>query len=154
MKHCTLLLFAALAACAPASAGTMPPAAPPPSSSAMAMAQTGIANGTYTSSIVAADFPASASAGMQSALVGMWELVVDRPGHAIARFNGQPVVDTELQVQGNQVTFSNDTGQYACSVPGRYTWEMTAAGLRFTKVEDPCDGRATALTTHPWARQP
>ena len=153
MKKCTLLLFAALAACAPASSGTMSP--PPPPSPAMASAAPmGLGTGTYATTIVAADLPAGASADMQSGMVGAWELVVDRPGHAIARYNGQQVVETAFEVQGNQITFSNDTGQYACGTPGRYTWEMTAAGVRFTRVEDSCDGRAVALTLHPWARRP
>jgi len=151
MKKCTLLLFAALAACTPASTGAMPPPPPP----AMSMtAPAGLGTGTYATTIVASDLPSGASADMQSGMVGMWELVVDRPGHAVARYNGEQVVETAFEVQGNQITFSNDTGQYACNTPGRYTWEMTAAGLRFTKVEDPCDGRAVALTVHPWARRP
>ena len=152
MRTCTLLLFGALAACTPASTGTMPP--PPPAPDAAMAAPPGISSGTYATTIAAADFPASASADMQSGMVGTWELVMDRPGHAVARYNGQQVVETEVQVQGNQVTFTNDTGQYACGTPGRYTWEMTAAGLRFNKVEDACDGRAVALTAHPWARRP
>jgi hypothetical protein len=151
MARLSLVLLAALAACTPASTSTMPP--PPQPAAAMPM-PAGIGNGTYSTTIVAADLPAGASADMQSGLVGMWELVVDRPGHAVARYNGQQVVETQFEVQGNQVTFSNDTGQYACNTPGSYTWETTAAGLRFTKVNDPCDGRAVALTVHPWARRP
>lgn len=150
MTRLSLVLLAALAACAPASSGTMPPPPPP---AAMSM-PAGIADGTYSTTIAASDIPAGASADMQSGMVGMWELVVDRPGHAIARYNGQQVVETGFEVQGNQVTFSNDTGPYACNAPGTYTWEMTAAGLRFTRVNDPCDGRAVALTVHPWARRP
>ena len=152
MSKLPLLLLAALAACAPMSSGTAPPAAPP---AAMDMAPAaGFPTGVYASTLADADLPASITGDMRTGMVGNWEIAIDRPGHALVRYNGQQVVEAPFEVQGNQITFSNDTGQYACQTTGRYTWAMSGSELRFTRIEDPCDGRAAALTVHPWTKRP
>ncbi|HYH79953.1 MAG TPA: hypothetical protein VEX86_09145 [Longimicrobium sp.] len=148
MPKLTVLLLATLAACS-----TMPPgtASPPP---AMPPAPAGFGPGVYSVTLADSDLPLSAPTGMRTGMVGTWEMTVDGPGRALVRFNGQQVVDMPFQMQGSQVTFSEGTGQYACQGPGRYTWEATAAGLRFTRVEDSCNGRAVALTSRAWTKRP
>jgi len=148
MPKPAVLLLAALAACSTMPHGTA-------SSSAMAPAPAGFGPGVYSVTLAEADLPYSEiAAGRAPGMVGTWELTVDAASHAVVRFNGQEVVDMPFQVQGNQITFAEGNGRYACSGPGRYTWAATAAGLRFTRVEDPCTGRMAALTARPWTKRP
>ena len=81
-------------------------------------------------------------------------MTVDGPSRAVVRLNGRQVAEMPFLTQGNQITFAEGTGPYACPGPGRYTWEATAAGLRFTSVEDPCVGRVAALTARAWTKRP
>lgn len=150
MSKLNLLLLASLAACS-----TMPPAATAPATSMTAPASSMAApTGTYVATVVASDIPASAPADLQSGMVGAWQLVFDAPGHALVRYNGEQVVDAPFTVQGNHITFGDDSGSYACHDTAHYTWQMTAAGLVFTKLDDACEGRMLVLTRHPWTKQP
>ncbi|HEU4556201.1 MAG TPA: hypothetical protein VFS20_00080 [Longimicrobium sp.] len=147
MPKLTVLLLATLAACSNIPRGT---ASPPP-----AAAPAAFGPGVYSVTLADSDLPYSAvAAGMSLRVVGTWEMTVDRPGHAVVRFNGQEVAEMPFEVQGNQITFAGGTGQYACPNSGRYTWEITAAGLRFTRGEDTCHGRTIALTSRPWTKRP
>jgi hypothetical protein len=149
MPKLTVLLLAALAACSTVPRGT---ASPPP---ATASAPAGLGAGVYTVTLADSDLPYSAvAAGMSPRMVGTWEMTVDRPGHAMVRFNGQEVVEMPFEAQGNQVTFAGGTGQYACASSGRYTWETTADSVRFTRAEDSCHGRVIALTSRAWTKRP
>ncbi|HEX8242548.1 MAG TPA: hypothetical protein VF541_03610 [Longimicrobium sp.] len=135
MSRLPLLVLPLLAACA-----------------TMAPAPTGLATGTYTTTIVAADIPAGAPADMAAGEVGIWRFTVMGNGHALVSFNGQQVVDATYQVNGSEITFgADDTGEYACHTPARYTWRISGGQLYFTRVEDGCEGRVIALTAHPWS---
>ena len=148
MPKLTVLLLAALAACSTAQPGTAPPPAAMP-------AATALPAGVYTVTLVDADVPPMAPASLRGAMVGPWEMTIDGSGvRALVRFNGRQVADIPLQVQGNQVTFTEGTGDYACQTAARYTWETTPAGLRFTGTEDSCTGRVVALTARPWVKRP
>lgn len=152
MPKLNLLLLATLAACS-----TMPPAAAAPATSMTGPAPApsmAAPTGVYAATIAASDIPASAPAELQSGMVGAWQLVFDAPGHALVRYNGEQVVDAPFTVQGNHITFGDDSGSYACHDTAHYTWQMTGAGLVFTKLDDSCEGRALALTLHPWTKQP
>ncbi|HEX8907264.1 MAG TPA: hypothetical protein VF771_20600 [Longimicrobiaceae bacterium] len=151
MKTLTLLLLPALAACATATPEATPAAAPP-AAPAAAAAPAGIGAGTYTSTIAAADIPAGAPADMATGMVGEWQLVTNGSGQAMVSYNGRQVVTAPYQVNGNEITFAaNDTGEYACNAAGRYSWRISGGQLYFTKIEDTCQGRAIALTAHPWS---
>ena len=147
MPKLTVLLLAAVAACSTTSPGT----APPPRAAAPAA----FGPGVYSVTLADSDLPYSAvAAGMSMRVVGTWEMNIDRPGHAVVRFNGQEVAEMPFEVQGNQITFEGGTGQYACQSSGRYTWETTADGVRFTRREDTCHGRTVALTSRAWTKRP
>lgn len=147
MPKPTVLLLATLAACSTMPAGTAAPSpmAPPPA---------GFGPGVYSVTLADSDIPTSVLSGPRGSLVGRWEMTVDGASHAVIRYNGQEVVEMPFQLQGNQVTFAEGNGRYACPGPGRYTWEATAASVRFTRVEDPCTGRVAALTARAWTRTP
>lgn len=136
MPRLTLLLLASLAACA-----------------TMGTAPAGLA-GTYTTTIAEGDIPASAPADMRTGMAGAWEMTLDGSGHAVVRYNGRQVVDAPYTMNGSELTFTDDTGEYACHSPARYTWNVSGGQLRFTRIEDSCEGRVLALTAHPWAARP
>lgn len=146
MRKLSILLLTALAACSSAPA---PSAAPPPP----APAPQGLAAGVYELKLADADLPGLMDPGTRNAIAGSWEMSVE-PGIARVRLNGHEVVDLPFTVQGNEVAFGEDSGQYACHSPSRYAFESTATALRFTKVEDGCDGRAVLLTVRPWTKRP
>jgi hypothetical protein len=45
----------------------------------------------------------------------------------------------------SRIYLSNETGPLACSQFGVYAWKRAGKTLTFTKVSDPCIGRATVL---------
>jgi hypothetical protein len=144
-----VLLLATLAACSTMGSSTASPPA------AVAPAPVAFGPGVYSMTLTEADLPYSAAAaGRGAGMVGTWEITVDGTSHAMVRFNGQQVVEMPFTAQGNAITFAEGTGPYACSGPGRYTWEPTPAGLRFTTVDDSCVGRVAALTARAWTRRP
>jgi hypothetical protein len=142
-KRSMLLLSALVVACTPA-----PRLGPAPMSAPMA-APMGFPVGTYTTTIVTSDIPASVSADMRTGLAGAWEIAFGDNGHAQVSVNGRQVVDAPFQVSGRDFTLGEDTGEYACHSPARYTWHATATELHLSRVEDSCDGRAVVLTAHP-----
>jgi hypothetical protein len=146
MPRLSLLLVPALAlACAPPSTTA---SSPGPSNDRMSFPVA-----TYATTIVDADVPATAPADMRSGLVGRWVIAFGDNGHALASFGGRQVVDAPFTVSGNEITFTADSGEYACGTSGRYTWHATATELHLTRIEDPCDGRAIALTAHALVKQ-
>jgi len=149
MPKLPMLLLAAVAACSSMPRGA---ASPPP---ATAPAAAAFGPGVYTLALAEADLPYSeVAAGRAPGMTGTWEMTVDESGHARVSLNGEQVVDMPFQVQGNQITLAAGTGRYACPGPGRYTWEATAAGVRFAMVDDSCTGRVAALTTRAWTKRP
>jgi len=153
MTKLSLLLLPALAACAAATNSAAPSAAPaaPPT---MAISAGTFPAGTYTATLVDADIPASAPADMRTGMVGTWEVTFDGSGHLTARYGGNTMVEGAYTVNGSQITFGEDTGEYACHTPATYNWHATATELHFMKVNDSCDGRAIALTAHAWTKRP
>jgi len=45
----------------------------------------------------------------------------------------------------SRIYLSNETGPAACPQPAVYSWKRTGKTLKFTKVSDPCVGRAAVL---------
>ncbi|MFL5385556.1 MAG: hypothetical protein ACJ8GN_23805 [Longimicrobiaceae bacterium] len=148
MTRLSLLLLPVFAAACTTAPGPGPaPMSPPPAPPAMAMS--GFPMGTYTTTIAAADVPASVGAEERAAVVGAWEIAFGANGHALVNFNGRQVVDAPFQVSGNTLTLTADTGEYACNSNARYTWHAAGGELHLTRVEDSCGGRMVVLTAHP-----
>jgi imidazolonepropionase-like amidohydrolase len=62
------------------------------------------------------------------------------------------LVDASYTVSGTQVAFRDTAGVVACpGAIGQYAWRRSGDTLRFTVVEDRCEGRRSALS-RPWVR--
>lgn len=154
MRRLLLLLPLAIA-CAPAAqTGTTDSPAPAPQSAMAAPAAW--RTGNYTATLAAADLPANAPPEMRTQITGAWELQFHDGNHFVVMQNGKQVVQGPYQISGNRITFSTgETGPYACNMPATYTWQTTNGQTTFTPVgNDPCRGRAVALTTRPFAFAP
>jgi len=67
------------------------------------------------------------------------------------------VGDTEIDVKGSyvisgsQITFNDDAGDYSSAEPGVYEFEVSETSVKYTKVNDPTQGRS-ALVEGNWAK--
>ncbi len=81
-----------------------------------------------------------------------WELRFDASDLRVFK-NGQQVVASDYQVDGDQIRFDNDRGIYACIgevSAGSYRWYFDQSGLHFVNIDDQCPGRISVLTANPW----
>jgi hypothetical protein len=87
---------------------------------------------------------------------GRWviELETDGSMHVTAPATYTGVVSTPLfQVTAEQFRTSLFEQDLCSGQPlGAYRWELTGSTLRFTEVDDPCDGRVAVLTAQEWSR--
>jgi hypothetical protein len=81
-------------------------------------------------------------------LTGTWALNFMKGGRYTITDNGAVVVRGHF-TSTSRIYLSNETGPAACPQFGVYAWKRTGKTLRFTKVSDPCAGRATVLS-HPF----
>ncbi len=58
-------------------------------------------------------------------------------------FTGDDVIDVlgSYEIAKNQITFSDDGGDYSSIEPGVYEFKVTETTITFTSVDDPTDGR-------------
>lgn len=67
------------------------------------------------------------------------------------------VGDAELDVKGSyvisgtQITFNDDPGDYSSVEPGLYEFEVSETSVKFTKVNDPAQGRSM-LVEGSWSK--
>ena len=66
---------------------------------------------------------------------------------------GNVVVKGSYTVTQDQIALSDKEGDYACKGTGKYKWKAEGKGLKFEKVEDECEGRATALSGSTWEKK-
>ncbi len=78
----------------------------------------------------------------------------DDGSHSVS-VNDNVVVKGSYTVREDQITLIDKEGQYACdmSKPGKYRWKVEEKTLKFEKLEDECDGRASALTGQAWVKK-
>jgi hypothetical protein len=77
-------------------------------------------------------------------LKGVWVLNFVKGGRYAITDNGAVVVRGHF-TSTSRIYLSNETGPAACPQFGVYAWRRTGKTLRFTKVSDPCAGRAAVL---------
>ena len=58
-------------------------------------------------------------------------------------------------VDKDQITFNDKRGPMACidAGPGKFQWKFDGKALTFKVIEDPCGGRANALTGQPLTKK-
>jgi hypothetical protein len=77
-------------------------------------------------------------------LKGLWVLNFMKGGKYAISDNGAVVVRGHF-TSTSRIYLSGETGPAACPQPGVYAWKRTGKTLKFTKVSDPCTGRASVL---------
>jgi hypothetical protein len=109
-----------------------------------------------TSMIVALALPSGALAGTlplgkytthvktPARLKGTWVLDFFKSGKYTITDNGAVVVRGHF-TSTSRIYLSNETGPAACPQFGAYGWKRAGKTLRFTKLMDPCAGRAAVL---------
>jgi hypothetical protein len=110
--------------------------------------------GDYTITLAETDFATTVADSLRRSTAGAWGIAFHQGNHMAVTHNGREVMQGAYQVNGNQITFSEDTGPYACRTPGTYTWQMSNGQVTFTRVQDACVGRALILTSRPLPRRP
>ena len=78
-------------------------------------------------------------------LKGIWVLSFMQGGKYTITDNGAVVVRGHF-TSTSRVYLSNETGPAACPQFGVYAWKRAGKTLKFTKVSDPCTGRAAVLS--------
>ena len=78
-------------------------------------------------------------------LKGVWVLNFMKNGKYTITDNGAVVVHGHF-TSTSRIYLSNETGPAACPQFGVYAWKRTGKTLKFTKVSDPCTGRAAVLS--------
>jgi len=65
------------------------------------------------------------------------------------------VVKGTCEVTNDQIVFKDSEGDFACGAdkPGKYKWKYDGKAITFTKIEDECDGRSTALPAQPFVKK-
>lgn len=59
--------------------------------------------------------------------------------------NGSVDVWGSYAISGNQITFSDEGGDYSADVPGVYEFQVDDTSLTFKEVNDPLDGRRVLM---------
>jgi len=77
-------------------------------------------------------------------LKGLWTLNFATGGKYTITDNGAVVVRGHF-TSTSRIYLSNETGPAACPQFGVYAWKRTGKSLAFTKISDPCAGRAAVL---------
>jgi hypothetical protein len=62
------------------------------------------------------------------------------------RKDGAVGVKGKAKFSSGEIHFNDTGGPLSCSPTGTYRYTKTSSSVRFTKVSDPCAGRATVLT--------
>lgn len=66
---------------------------------------------------------------------------------------GRTMVSGTYRTEAGRLELSDDGGPGLCRLgAGRYTWRESGDTIRFTVVEDPCDGRRSAIPSAAWVR--
>jgi hypothetical protein len=70
----------------------------------------------------------------------------------VAHNNGQEVVTGTHEIRDGRLIHREQSGPYACTVAGTYTWDTSGGAVSFTAVEDGCGPRVSVVTIRPWSR--
>src|SRR6266498_1273543 len=113
-----------------------------------------VATGIYTTTLTAADIPASFPPEFIPLLVGDWEIEFTEAGSYIVNKDGYPVVVGRYNSNPARIVMTDLQGALSCTdEPGiatsTYRWTLAGNELILTAVHDRCAGRNLVLTAHP-----
>jgi len=82
-------------------------------------------------------------------------LSFDGNGHFRGSQKDAVKVEGDYAVSGDQMTFTDSSGPWACPAKqiGTYRWKTEGDTLTFSKVSDACKDRVGSLTPHSWKKQ-
>jgi hypothetical protein len=114
--------------------------------------------GQWSVALGRTDIPVDIASSMS--YVGRWRLGIEADGtYQAERTDVGIVVEGTWTVDGNQITFTDDSGLLSCGnaaaspiidqdmATGTYLWARSDNTLTFTQVDDACPGRIILLTT-------
>ena len=85
---------------------------------------------------------------------GPFTLSLGTDGVHTVSTEGKVVVKGAYKVENDQVTFTDQEGEFACTgQTGKYKWSFDSKNLSFTKVQDDCEGRSQGLSAQPWVKK-
>lgn len=78
----------------------------------------------------------------------------DDGSHSVSA-NNEVVVKGSYTVREDQIVLTDKEGRYSCgeAKPGKYRWKAEGKTLKFEKLEDDCEGRASALSGQSWVKR-
>lgn len=82
-------------------------------------------------------------------------LAFDGNGHFRVSHKTTVGVEGDYSVSGDQLTFKDASGPWACPKDqgGTYQWDAKGGTLSLKKVSDSCNDRVTDLTASAWTQQ-
>jgi ketosteroid isomerase-like protein len=87
----------------------------------------------------------------QSRNAGDWRIRYGENGVHVVHHGEYEVLTGTHEIDGDRLIHREQTGPYACAVPGTYTWQVADGQLHFTAVEDACPERVAVMTSRPWS---
>lgn len=76
-------------------------------------------------------------------------------GNVTVHFGDKLAVKGTYTIDKHEIEFTDVEGPHACKddvKTGTYRWKLTGKMLRFTNVNDKCEGRKVGLTTAEWTK--
>ncbi len=88
-------------------------------------------------------------------MAGPFTVSFEADGKMSVSREGEIVVEGVFVLDKDQITFTDKRGPMACidAGPGKFQWKFDGKALTFKVVEDPCGGRANALTGQPLTKK-
>jgi ketosteroid isomerase-like protein len=103
---------------------------------------------------ITVSLPESALPPEQVRNAGEWWIQYGENGTHVVHHGEHEVLTGTHEIRGDRIIHREQTGPYACDVPGTYTWNVRDGKLHFTAVEDACAERVAVLTSRPWSPAP
>jgi hypothetical protein len=85
---------------------------------------------------------------------GNWTIKFAEENKILVLRDGEVAAEGQYKINGGEMVITDESGPMSCGEdrPGKYRWHLEGKKLSFTVIEDPCEGRAQALTSLAWTR--
>jgi hypothetical protein len=85
-----------------------------------------------------------------AAIKGAWDIDFDKGVIKVTR-NGQSISQGDYKIKASTINFSPNS-KSTCSATGKYTFKLSGATVRFTKITDGCPHREAVLVGHTFTK--